>query len=64
MTCWGFTRSREIRASKLNASTQALIGKEITLSYAERIPSPNVSEAKPVAGKNPGSPQTPSGRCE
>jgi putative ABC transport system permease protein len=43
--------------SKLNANTQALIGKEITFSYAERIPSPQVSEAKPVAGKNPGPPQ-------
>ncbi len=39
---------------KLNANTQALIGKEITLSYAERIPSPNASDAKPAAGKNPG----------
>ncbi len=46
-------------SSKLNPNTQALIGKEITLSYAERMPSPNVSEAKPVAGKNPGPPQTP-----
>lgn len=36
---------------KLNANTQALIGKEITLSYAERIPSPTVSAAKPAAGK-------------
>jgi len=48
-------------SSKLNANTQALIGKEITLSYAERMPSPQVSEAKPVAGKNPGPPQASPG---
>ena len=29
--------------SKLNAGTQALVGKEITLSYAERVPSPTPS---------------------
>ena len=40
-------------STKLNASTQTLIGKEITLSYAERISAPSVSEAQPVA-KNPG----------
>jgi putative ABC transport system permease protein len=43
--------------SKLNANTQALIGKEITLRYAERIPSAPTSEAKPLGGKNPGPPQ-------
>jgi putative ABC transport system permease protein len=32
---------------KVNVSTQALVGKEITLSYAERVPSPSASEAKP-----------------
>jgi putative ABC transport system permease protein len=47
--------------SKLNANTQALVGKEITLSYAERIPSSNVSEAKPVSGKKTGSAQAPPG---
>ena len=45
--------------SKLNPSTQALIGKEITLSYAERIPSPNVSVAKAAVEKKNGPPQTP-----
>ncbi len=50
-----------IPSSKLDASTQTLIGKEITLSYAERIPSPEVSEAQPVAGKSSGSPQSPPG---
>jgi len=44
---------------KLDATTQALVGREITLSYAERIPSPNASEAKPEAAKNAGSPQPP-----
>ena len=48
-------------SSKLNTNTQALIGKEITLSYAERIPSPQTSEDKPVAGKKTGPPQTPTG---
>jgi putative ABC transport system permease protein len=48
-------------SSKLNATTQALIGKEITLSYAERIPSPIVSEAKPGAGKSAGPPQAQPG---
>lgn len=37
--------------SKLNPNTQALIGKEITLSYAERIPSPEASEARPQDAK-------------
>ena len=46
---------------KLNASTQALIGKEITLSYAERMPSPKVSEGQPLIGKNSGPPETPPG---
>jgi putative ABC transport system permease protein len=44
---------------KLDATTQALIGKEVTLSYAERIPSPNAPEAKPEAAKNAGSLQSP-----
>jgi hypothetical protein len=44
--------------SKLNASTQALIGKEITLSYAERTPAPQTSEDKPPAAKNPSWPET------
>ena len=47
--------------TKLNANTQALIGKEITLSYAERLTSPQVSEAKPAAGKSPGLPHAQSG---
>ena len=41
-------------SSTLNANTQALIGKEITLSYAERILPPNVSEVRPAAGKSSG----------
>jgi putative ABC transport system permease protein len=45
----------------LNANTQALVGKEIMLRYAERIPSLNVSEHKPVTGKKPGSPLAPPG---
>jgi putative ABC transport system permease protein len=45
--------------STLNANTQALIGKEITLSYAERMPSPQASEDKPTAAKKPGPPETP-----
>ncbi len=44
---------------KLNADTQALIGKEITLSYAERMPAPQASEDKPPTGKKNGPPQTP-----
>jgi putative ABC transport system permease protein len=47
-------------SSKLDANTQALIGKEIALSYAERIPSPKVSEAQPVAGNNLNPPETSS----
>ncbi|MGO8791983.1 MAG: ABC transporter permease [Terriglobia bacterium] len=45
----------------LNPSTQALVGKEMTLSYAERIPSPQTSEPKPPVAQPPGSPQNPSG---
>src|ERR1035441_1317967 len=48
-------------SSKLNSNTQALVGKEITLSYAERMTSPNVAEAKPVTGTHPGSPLAPPG---
>src|SRR5208337_319863 len=44
---------------KLNADTQALIGKEITLSYAERMPSPQTSADNPPAAKKSGPPQTP-----
>jgi putative ABC transport system permease protein len=47
--------------TKLNANTQALIGTEITLGYAERISSPQVSGTKPVAGKKPGPPQAQEG---
>ena len=43
-------------SSKLNSSTQALIGKEITLSYAERVPSPQTTAGKPTNGKKPGPP--------
>jgi MacB-like periplasmic core domain len=48
-------------SSKLDVNTQALIGKEITLSYAERMPSSQVSEVRPAAGKNPRPPQAPPG---
>ena len=34
-------------SSKVNAQTQSLIGKELTLKYAEQVPSPVASEAKP-----------------
>jgi putative ABC transport system permease protein len=45
-------------SSQLNPNTQVLVGQEITLSYAERIPSPNASELKSTAAKYPGSTQT------
>jgi putative ABC transport system permease protein len=48
-------------SSKLTPNTQALIGKEITLSYAERIPSAETSEARPLERKNPSPAQNPSG---
>ena len=35
-------------SSKVNAQTQALIGKELTLKYAERVPAPTTPEAKPA----------------
>jgi putative ABC transport system permease protein len=38
-------------SSKLGANSQSLVGKEITLSYAERLPSPQISETQRVAGK-------------
>lgn len=44
-------------SSKLGTNTQALIGKEITLSYAERISPPQVSEPTDIEGKSPGLPQ-------
>ena len=43
-------------SSKLNSGTQALVGKEITLSYAERVPSPQTMQANPTNGKVPGRP--------
>jgi putative ABC transport system permease protein len=46
---------------KLDASTQALVGKEITLSYAERVPPPTAPEAKPEAAKTAGSTPSPAG---
>ena len=46
---------------KLNADTQALIGKEITLSYAERMPSPQTSADKSPAGEKSGPPETSPG---
>jgi putative ABC transport system permease protein len=55
----GVDRKAGDPASKLSPITQALIGKEITLSYAERIPSPQTPEAKPVQGEKTGSAQTP-----
>jgi putative ABC transport system permease protein len=38
-------------SSKLSGQTQALIGKELTLHYAERVPSPQLSEAKTAPAK-------------
>ena len=35
-------------SSKLNGQTRTLIGKELTLRYAERVPSPAATESKPV----------------
>ncbi|HMD98765.1 MAG TPA: FtsX-like permease family protein [Terriglobia bacterium] len=35
-------------SSKVNAQTQSLIGKELTLKYAEQVPAPVTSEAKPT----------------
>ena len=46
---------------KLDATTQALVGKEITLSYAERIPSPNPSDTKPETAPKPSSPHSAPG---
>ena len=36
--------------SKLNSNTQALVGKKITLNYAERVPAPRASQAKVQPG--------------
>jgi putative ABC transport system permease protein len=48
--------------SKLTPSTQALVGQEMTLSYAERIPSPSGPEPKPVARQASGAqPTSPGG---
>jgi putative ABC transport system permease protein len=51
-------------SSKLSGETQTLIGKELTLRYAERVPSPAMSESKPVpveeaggAGHHSGAPK-------
>jgi putative ABC transport system permease protein len=35
-------------SSKVNAQTQSLIGKELTLKYAEQVPAPATSDAKPA----------------
>jgi len=39
-------------SSKVNAQTQLLIGKELTLKYAEQVPSAVTSEAKPAPGQS------------
>jgi putative ABC transport system permease protein len=44
---------------KLNAQTQALVGKGITLRYAERVPSTNVLAPQALTGKNSGAARTP-----
>jgi len=49
--------------SKINPSTQALVGQEITLSYAERVTSPPVSQSRPLPG-NSSSRQAPSEATE
>jgi putative ABC transport system permease protein len=43
---------------KVNANTQALIGREITLSYAERLPSSPGSQTNSAAEKSPVPPKT------
>jgi putative ABC transport system permease protein len=40
--------------SKLSGQTQTLIGKELTLRYAERVPSPASPESKPVPAEKGG----------
>ncbi|MGA2477078.1 MAG: ABC transporter permease, partial [Terriglobia bacterium] len=41
-------------SSKLSGQTQTLIGKELTLRYAERVPSPAAPESKPAEGGGAG----------
>src|SRR5208337_278185 len=41
-------------SSKLSGQTQTLIGKELTLRYAERVPSPAAPESKPVPAEEGG----------
>jgi putative ABC transport system permease protein len=50
----GIHPDSENPSPKVSANTQALIGKEITLSYAERIPSTPGSETNAGAEKTPG----------
>ena len=51
-------------SSKLNSSTQALVGKEITLSYAERVPSPQSFGGPAPGGEEPRPAAKSSGRFE
>jgi len=39
-------------SSKVNAQTQSLIGKELTLKYAERVPSPGTSPPQPAPAES------------
>ena len=41
-------------SSKLNGQTQTLIGKELTLRYAERVPPPAAPESEPVPAEEGG----------
>jgi len=48
-------------SSKLSGQTQTLIGKELTLRYAERVPSPAAPESKPAPAGEGGGPGDRSG---
>ena len=50
----GIHQARGDPSPKLDAQTQTLIGKELTLSYAERVPSAPTPETKPAKAGTPG----------
>jgi putative ABC transport system permease protein len=51
----GIRRKLGESSSKLSGQTQMLIGKELMLRYAERVPSPAAPESKPVPAQEGGS---------
>jgi putative ABC transport system permease protein len=50
----GIRRKPGESGSKLDSHTQTLIGKELTLSYAERVPTPAAPEVRPVPAEEGG----------